>query len=424
LSCLRRGPRARKKARGQAVVITALAMITLIAFMGLATDVGVMYMQRRQAQNSSDAAALAAAQVMLENYEYYLDGGDGDDTIDTAINDAITAYAGLHNVSRGDLQAYYVNDSKQIVSATEIGSLGSVPWESMGVKGVIVKNYSGTSSFFMSIFGWNTVGATATSVGFMGVAADSGNGLPVFPVGFFTDPYGLSDMVIGRTYTILDGKTQDGADDQWAYPDFNGHGDISNSSGAGQVGHAWWDCGFNPRVLTDRSWNEWAAANCADQVGIPNTWGPVQHYMCADSDCTSPQSTPISVPYLKWGPDDHGWWLGGTTGSISTGCSTLATLMNMDNGTQIYVPIIDTHTGSPGDTNSRFHLLAVAKLELQNSYVDCDIPPDACPCPPGIPVAHSEWHIEAIFRQMYLAGSTGSHAAINRWSEHTVFLDN
>ena len=119
------------KLKGQTAVMVAMAMILLIAFVGLAVDGGSMFANRRNAQNSADAAALAGAQVMLTRYNImvlanaYDVPGSADD--DTAINTAITSYASSHGVSRSNLQAYYVNDSKQIVGSTQVGSTGSVP---------------------------------------------------------------------------------------------------------------------------------------------------------------------------------------------------------------------------------------------------------------------------------------------------------
>src|SRR6476469_3172241 len=96
-------PRARK-VRGQVAVVIAVAMVVLIAFVGLAIDGGSMYAQRRTAQNVSDSAALAATQKMLTLYDqmirvpanYYDVDGTADD--DRAINDQITAYATAHGL--------------------------------------------------------------------------------------------------------------------------------------------------------------------------------------------------------------------------------------------------------------------------------------------------------------------------------------
>jgi len=57
-------PRLYKRQRGQMLVIGALAMVALIGFLAVAVDGSKAYVQRRLAQNASDAAALAGTQVL------------------------------------------------------------------------------------------------------------------------------------------------------------------------------------------------------------------------------------------------------------------------------------------------------------------------------------------------------------------------
>ena len=47
--------------RGSILVLGALAATVLIGFVGLATDVAMLYAQRQALQNAADAAALGAA---------------------------------------------------------------------------------------------------------------------------------------------------------------------------------------------------------------------------------------------------------------------------------------------------------------------------------------------------------------------------
>lgn len=54
-------PRARRSERGAVLVHVAIAMIGLTAFSSFVIDYGVLWAARRQAQNSADAAAMAAA---------------------------------------------------------------------------------------------------------------------------------------------------------------------------------------------------------------------------------------------------------------------------------------------------------------------------------------------------------------------------
>ncbi|MBI2762165.1 MAG: hypothetical protein HYX54_00160 [Chloroflexi bacterium] len=58
------GPRAERE-RGQMLVIFALAMVALVAMVGLIIDGGDTFLQRRDQQNVADAAAMAAGYAMV-----------------------------------------------------------------------------------------------------------------------------------------------------------------------------------------------------------------------------------------------------------------------------------------------------------------------------------------------------------------------
>ncbi|MGB9641068.1 MAG: pilus assembly protein TadG-related protein, partial [Anaerolineales bacterium] len=56
-----------KQEKGQAIVLIALAMVVLLGFTALAIDGGMLYSDRRHAQNAADAAALAGALQKANN---------------------------------------------------------------------------------------------------------------------------------------------------------------------------------------------------------------------------------------------------------------------------------------------------------------------------------------------------------------------
>src|SRR5436305_1020124 len=174
-----------RRVRGQTVILVALSMVALLAIVGLAVDGGAMYAQRRNAQNSSDAAAIAATRNMLTIYMTN-NGGGGTAADEQTISNTLASLAAAHGISRSNLHAYYVNDNKQVVGAAEVGYLGGVPF-SQGAKGIAVKDRSETNAFFMKLFGWNQVGASADSTAFLGIATDEGNTMSdmdgIFPVG-------------------------------------------------------------------------------------------------------------------------------------------------------------------------------------------------------------------------------------------------
>lgn len=55
----------KRRHNGQAIVLVALAVVALFAFVGLAVDGGYTFAQRRWMQNAADAAALAGARELL-----------------------------------------------------------------------------------------------------------------------------------------------------------------------------------------------------------------------------------------------------------------------------------------------------------------------------------------------------------------------
>jgi Putative Flp pilus-assembly TadE/G-like len=82
----------RKSERGQALVLTLLATITLIGFAALATDVGLLFRARRNMQIAADSAATAAAL----DYLYY-----GSTTSAITASKSASAANGVTNGSNG-----------------------------------------------------------------------------------------------------------------------------------------------------------------------------------------------------------------------------------------------------------------------------------------------------------------------------------
>src|ERR1035437_2301668 len=56
--------RTNRGARGQALVIVALLLLPLLAFVGMAIDTGFAYMTQREEQTASDAASLDASNLL------------------------------------------------------------------------------------------------------------------------------------------------------------------------------------------------------------------------------------------------------------------------------------------------------------------------------------------------------------------------
>lgn len=81
--------------RGQALVLLAFGIIALLGFAALAIDGGMVYADRRHAQNAADAASLAggaAASQVAENYEITIEEFScGNSHVTSAANNAVQA---------------------------------------------------------------------------------------------------------------------------------------------------------------------------------------------------------------------------------------------------------------------------------------------------------------------------------------------
>src|SRR3990172_6590357 len=60
----------KKSEKGQALILIALAAVGLFAFTALAIDGGMVFSDRRHAQNAADTAALAAALAKIRTPDY------------------------------------------------------------------------------------------------------------------------------------------------------------------------------------------------------------------------------------------------------------------------------------------------------------------------------------------------------------------
>ena len=63
----RPGKNARNGERGITMILVAIAMLSMLAMVALAIDVITLYSARTQAQNAADAAALTAAQMLVNS---------------------------------------------------------------------------------------------------------------------------------------------------------------------------------------------------------------------------------------------------------------------------------------------------------------------------------------------------------------------
>ncbi|HET9495118.1 MAG TPA: Tad domain-containing protein [Chloroflexia bacterium] len=435
----RRAPLTRRRGvvRGQTLAIVALMMLGLFAMVGLAIDGGSMYGQRREAQNAADGASLAGTRLMLD---FYIDMAhnnpsdvDGSAGQENAILNAIETYAFKHgintNANSGDLEAYFVNEAKQIVSVgsgqggcgganpCKVGQNNRVPW-TYGAKGIIVRARAHTGAYFMAIFGHSDISAVASATAFMGVATSSMMEVGVIPIGFFTDTTSISNLEVGREYTLIQGSTSRGSGN-WGYVNWNGTGESSD------VVNVWLMCGFNPGVQTRQQWAEWCPPYPDEFRGI----GPTMYWQGQPDDLRGE----FTRPALEWpaAPDDW-WWILGSTGTTNSTCQYFEDITPLMLNREYLVPIFEADNIADSGGNTKFHLLALGWFRITDVDIVChpnQPPPNPGPPPgPGTPTPtpyvpqESHWSIMGEFLRQYSATGSGGHGDIRHTSNPTVFL--
>ncbi|MCC7163176.1 MAG: VWA domain-containing protein [Anaerolineae bacterium] len=166
-----------QRQEGQSVVIIALGLVALLAFMALAVDGGNVYAQRRQVQNAVDAAASAGSERLVRPNPSDSSRATNKQVLDVVKKylrdngvdpDATTANLSVRYVTRDTSNSTHI-DSAEI---TSYGSNLAAPLKIPAVTGdpvvgVHVNVDKEFTSFFASVIGIHTlsVGALGRSFG-------------------------------------------------------------------------------------------------------------------------------------------------------------------------------------------------------------------------------------------------------------------
>lgn len=203
-------PHGSQRQDGQSLILIALLMVAMIAFAGLVIDGGNAYAMRRRAQNAADAGALAGAQELGGRYVCNAGGSALDDT---AIAKRINEYAERNGVAdssgvAGDatntnLRRRYIDkDGNEINVAQDIGQVGYVPVNAVGVRVVPAMQ---SPTFFMRIMGFNEVTVAASAEACVGTLSVAGGA--ILPIAVQED---IFDWAVTGTNIRIWGKDGDG----------------------------------------------------------------------------------------------------------------------------------------------------------------------------------------------------------------------
>lgn len=113
-----------KKQCGAVTVLTALAFPVLLGFMGIAVDVGNLYVQKARLQNATDAAALAGG--ALYKYPPKVDGQEKLQGTDAKQGKRII-YANNHAEADAAARNYIIRNLGDDVTVDEVSALSSNP---------------------------------------------------------------------------------------------------------------------------------------------------------------------------------------------------------------------------------------------------------------------------------------------------------
>jgi uncharacterized membrane protein len=188
-----------EEAEGSSAVIAALVLVALLAAASLAIDMGHLNTVRNELQNNADAAALAAASSLIQDYGA---GAvrDSYKATQTAMlvaqrQSQLSGQEALPDADRDDLTIIFgewnVKAASPEVAWTEIGtSCGS--YSNANAVKITLRRAAGTaygpvSNFLAGAIGYNTseVGATATA--YLGYTTEAPPGTVQVPLALPTD---------------------------------------------------------------------------------------------------------------------------------------------------------------------------------------------------------------------------------------------
>lgn len=286
--------------QGQTIVLVALALVAMIAMLGLAVDGGTAYLERRRMQNAADGAALAGARRLSEAI--------CTTNPNPAVTDAEIYRVVQEYVNRNGGQAFearYVgfagNRVVEYNPPVRVGS-GTVP---PGASGVVVTTTITRPTYFMDLVGQSTARAAASATAVTGPPLLVGGGLR---------PFGVPVPVVA---TLNPGD--------WLKIDFdNNGGSIRWVSGVAQhrgwmnLGYVWnqtenptWPRAVDPNAGANdlknwmqHGWNGTLYADCAWGAGCRT--GDYIHAKPgtnASAVCKAPASTVFYVPVYDAVPD-------------------------------------------------------------------------------------------------------------------------
>jgi len=191
-----------KSEKGVTAIIVALLLVVLLGVAALAIDVGYLALAKNQCQNAVDAAALAGARKLGENYDTNVSPPD------TNVDSVAQATAQANKAAGKDVEVALENIEVG-VWGTEAGKPTPhfyVPVNNFFPNAVRVTTNTTFDSFFARIFGKSTLDTGATAIAALfGPCIDT----PTIPLGISTGWFDLNPGTGMCGKEIILGDTKD-----------------------------------------------------------------------------------------------------------------------------------------------------------------------------------------------------------------------
>lgn len=167
--------------RGQVLVIVAVAMVALIAMVGLVIDGGNAWGQQRETQNGADSAAKAGAEVIQG---VFTDADTTNDPDDGDVACAVDASATANGVVLVSAEYTDWEGTPMGVPVGTCGGGGAIP---AGAQGVLAETSQDFATYLMQIVGFGQLTAEADATAVVGQVLDicpASQGCGALPVTF------------------------------------------------------------------------------------------------------------------------------------------------------------------------------------------------------------------------------------------------
>jgi hypothetical protein len=326
------------------MVLIGLVFVGLLALSGLAIDGGYLFVQRRQAQNAADAAALAGTRLVAGAIQTC-------DTIDLAALDAeidrtINRYAEQNEVSdTNGIAGDEVNDNVvghyvgvDGASLGQVGEMGTLP---IGTAGVRVEVVDAHETFFLPVLGIKEIPSSAPAMAFTGPVTQSPGGTPILPIA-------VPDIVVGELKPGDEWEVHDDLDGEFCYPpDDEDQVCIEDPGAPDEAQRGWLNLNhiFNTAYISSTDELNRTFERNASDAGCPNKPGELpglKGYASADENGVPLCPYPHPIFAGPTGSLD-GDWIHGSSGAKEAALITIQRdICTKDEQREILAPVFDT----------------------------------------------------------------------------------